>query len=109
MRRGEVRWYRFQAPDKQRPVVILTRESAISFLGEITVAPITTTIRDIPTEVMLRGGEEMPQDCAINLDHLQTVPKGKIGALVATLSREKLQLVEDALMFALGFQRGFGR
>ena len=53
MKRGEVRWYQFSRPDKKRPVVILTRDSALEFLGEVTVAPITTTIRDIPTEVLL--------------------------------------------------------
>ena len=45
MRRGEVRWYRFPKPDKQRPVVILTRDSAIEYLGDVTIAPITSTVR----------------------------------------------------------------
>jgi mRNA interferase MazF len=53
MRRVEVRWYSFQAPDKRRPVLILTQDSAIGFLNALTVAPITTTIRDIPSEVFL--------------------------------------------------------
>lgn len=45
MRRGEVRWYKFRQPDKKRPVVILTRVSALEFLGEVTIAPVTTRIR----------------------------------------------------------------
>jgi mRNA interferase MazF len=53
MRRGEVRWYRFPQPNKRRPVLILTRDSALEFLGDVTVAPITSTIRDIPTEAAL--------------------------------------------------------
>jgi len=53
MRRGEVRWHAFAKPDKRRPVVILTRDSALDFLGEVTIAPITSTIREIPTEVVL--------------------------------------------------------
>lgn len=48
MRRGDVRWYRFASPDKKRPVVVLTRDTALGFLGEVTIAPITSTIRDIP-------------------------------------------------------------
>ena len=64
MKRGEVRWYRFPRPDKNRPVVILTRDSAFEFLGEVTVAPITSTIRDIPTEVLLSKEDGMPRDCA---------------------------------------------
>jgi mRNA interferase MazF len=101
LRRGEVRWYKFQRPDKKRPVVILTRDSALDFLGEVTIAPITSTIRDIPSEVLLTTGDGMARDCAVNLDHVQTVPKGKIGPLVTTLSREKLHRVREALSFAL--------
>jgi len=101
LRRGEVRWYRFQQPDKKRPVVILTRDSALDFLGEVTIAPITSTVRDIPSEVLLTTGDGMARDCAVNLDHVQTVPRGKIGSLVTTLSREKLHRVGEALSFAL--------
>ncbi len=103
MRRGEVRWYRFAQPDKRRPVVILTRESVIDYLGEITVAPVTSTIRDIPSEVLLSPSDGMPRDCAINLDHIQTVSKGRIGALVTTLSMEQMDQLRTALLFALGF------
>jgi mRNA interferase MazF len=53
MRRGDIRWYKFSRPDKNRPVVILTRDSALEFLGEVTIAPITSTIRDISSEVLL--------------------------------------------------------
>ncbi len=54
MNRGEIRWYRFTRPDKKRPVLVLTRDSAMEFLGEVTIAPVTSTIRDIPAEVLLR-------------------------------------------------------
>jgi len=103
MKRGEVRWYKFARPDKNRPVVILTRDSAIEFLEELTVAPITSTIRDIPTEVLLTKEDGMPRDCAVNLDHIQTVSKGKIGPLLTTLSSIKMSELRSALLFALGF------
>ena len=103
MQRGEVRWYRFAQPDKRRPVVILTRDSAIKYLGEITVAPVTSTIRDIPSEVLLSQRDGMPKECAINLDHIQTVSKGKIGSLIVSLSLAKLEELRDALLFAMGF------
>jgi mRNA interferase MazF len=102
MERGEVRWYEFQPPDKRRPVLILTRSSAIHFLNEVTVAPITSTIRGIPSEVVLGSEEGMPLDCAVNLDHLQTVPKAKLGRLITSLSMEKMTNVASALCFALG-------
>src|SRR5881628_3643816 len=102
MHHGEIRWYRCGRPDRRRPVVILTRTAAIQYLGETTVAPITRTIRDIPTEVVLTTADGMPEDCAVNLDHVQTVSKGKIGALIATLGEEKMKSVRQALLFALG-------
>ena len=103
MRRGEVRWYRFAAPDKRRPVVILTRDSILDTLGEVTIAPVTSTIRDIPSEVVLTAHEGMPRDCAANLDHVQTVSRNKIGALITTLSRDRMAEIRAALLFALDF------
>ncbi|MBI4584327.1 MAG: type II toxin-antitoxin system PemK/MazF family toxin [Planctomycetes bacterium] len=105
MKRGEVRWYKFPRPDKKRPVVILTRDSALEFLGEVTVAPISTTIRDIPTEVLLGASEGMQRDGAVNLDHVQTISRGKIGGLIATLPPEKMEEIRTALLFALGFPK----
>jgi mRNA interferase MazF len=101
--RGEVRWYKFDQPDKRRPVVVLTRESALNYLGEITVAPVTRTIRNIPTEVLLTVQDGMPTECAINLDHVQTISKEKIGSLITTLSESQLKNVRQALLFAMGF------
>lgn len=63
----------------------------MEFLGEVTVAPITSTIRDIPSEVLLTKADGMPRECAVNLDHRQTVSKGNIGALITTLSLSKMQ------------------
>ena len=103
MRHGEVRWYRFAQPDKRRPVVVLTGDSIIAYLGEVTVAPVTSTIRDIPSEVLLSPLDGMPGDCAINLDHVQTVSKGRVGALITTLSADKMVQIRQALLFALGF------
>ena len=102
MKRGEVRWYEFQPPDKRRPVLLLTRDSILPVLHEVTVAPITTTIRGIPSELVLGPDDGMPDACAVNFDHLQTVPKRKIGRLITTLSSEKLRGVAPALLFALG-------
>ncbi len=103
MRRGEVRWYRFSAPDKKRPVVILTRDSVLDYLGEVTIAPVTSTIRGIPSEVALTPRDGLPRDCAVNLDHVQTVAKSRIGAFVTTLSAERMREIRTALLFALGF------
>jgi len=101
MKRGEVRWYQFDPPDKRRPVVVLTRDSVIEYLGEITVAPVTSKIRDIPTQVVLSEQDGMPRNCAVNCDHVQTVDKGKIGPAITTLLADKMEQVGEAIAFAL--------
>jgi mRNA interferase MazF len=101
MNRGEVRWYKFNPPDKKRPVVILTRDSIIEYLDEVTIAPITSTIRDIPSEVFLSKSDGMSIDCAVNCDHIQTVSKNKIGSLISRLSSNKLEELKKAVHFAL--------
>ena len=101
MKHGEIRWYKFAQPDKQRPVLILTRDSVLEYLGEVTVAPITSTVRDIPSEVILSKADGMPRDCAVNCDHLQTVLRGKIGALITSLPPGRMADVGRAIRFAL--------
>ncbi len=101
MKRGDIRWYRFKVPDKKKPVVILTRDSILEYLGEVSVAPITSTIRDIPSEVFLSESDGMPTDCVINFDHIQTVSKNKIGSLLTILSPERLKEVQEAILFSL--------
>ena len=103
MNRGDVCWYTFKMPDKRRPVLILTRDSAIAVLHSVTVAPITSTIRTIPTEVVLTEADGLPNTCAANFDNLQTVPKSNIGHRIARLSGSKMQEAAAALSFALGF------
>ena len=102
MRRGEVRWYKFSPPDKKRPVLLLTRDAILEYLGDVTVAPITSTIRDIPSEVRLDKEDGMPQDCAVNCDHIQTVSKSRLGALVTTLSAAKMREVSERHRLRVG-------
>ncbi|MFH1985659.1 MAG: type II toxin-antitoxin system PemK/MazF family toxin [Pseudomonadota bacterium] len=101
MKRGEIRWYKFIQPDKMRPVLILTRDSILEYLGEVTIAPITSTVREIPSEVFLSKDDGMPRDCAVNCDHLQTVSKGKIGGLITALPPAKMADVGRAIHFVL--------
>ena len=102
MRRGEVYWYVFKSLDKRRPVLILTRSSVIPYLNTVTIAPITSRIREIPSEVLLTIEDGMPSVCAANFDHIQTVDKSKIGEFITRLSFERLDEVREAVYFALG-------
>jgi mRNA interferase MazF len=99
--RGEVCWYTFQPPDKRRPVLILTRDSAIGVLNSVTIAPITSTIRSIPTEIVLTEADGMPNTCAVNFDNLQTVPKSNIGERITRLTRRRMKEAAAATSFAL--------
>jgi mRNA interferase MazF len=100
--RGEVRLYQFPRPDKQRPVVVLTRESAIAYLSAVTVAPVTSTLRGVPSEVRLSEADGMKGACAVNLHNLVTVSKAHLGRRVATLSPDRMKELCAALGFALG-------
>lgn len=105
MKRGEVRWADLNPPDKRRPVVILTRDSAIGYLSAVTVAPITTTIRQVPTVVRLGPEDGLPTECAANLHNVQTVAKTKVDGLITILGESKMTQVEEALLFSLGMER----
>ena len=98
---GDVRLYRFAPPDKQRPVLVLTRSPALRFLTSVMVAPITSTIRGAPTEVVLGTEDGMKRACAVNLDHVMTVSRARLGTYVTTLSAARLHEVCAALKFAV--------
>jgi mRNA interferase MazF len=103
VRRGEIYWYAFRAPDKRRPVLVLTRNSALAYLTGVTVAPLTTTIREIPTEVVLTPEEDGVYTlCAVNLDNIQTVARGQLKERMTALSAPRMREVDTALLFALG-------
>jgi mRNA interferase MazF len=100
--RGEVRLCPFPYPDKLRPVVVLTRESSIGLLSTVTVAPITSTMRGVASEIALTEADGMKGPCAVNLHNLITVPKKLLGRRVAMLSSERMREICTAVGFALG-------
>lgn len=100
--RGDVWMYEFRGPDKLRPVVILSRGEAIAVLHTVMVAPVTSTIRGIPSEVLVGVDEGLKHPSAINLDHLQTVEKSRLRRHLGRLRPEPLRKVCQALAVALG-------
>jgi len=77
--RGDVRLYQFAPPDKRRPVVVLTRDSAIAYLSAVTVAPITSTIRGVPSQLVLDEEDGMKAPCAVNLHNAVTISQDRLG------------------------------
>jgi mRNA interferase MazF len=72
-------------------------------VGRLLVAPITSTIRSIPTEVVLTEADGLPSTCAVNFDKLQTVPKRNVGGRIARLTTQKMKEAGSAILLALGF------
>ena len=100
--RGDIRLYQFAPPDKKRPAVVLTRNSAIAYLSTITVAPITSTIRGVPSEVVLSEEDGMKTPCAVNLHNAVTVSQHRLGKRVAQLNSLRMNEICAALRFSLG-------
>ena len=102
LNRGAVHLCQFEKPDKQRPVLILTRDAAVGHLSTVTVAPITSTIRDVPSEVALNVEDGMKGPCAVNLHNAVTISQHRLGKRVAILSNTRMREVCAALRFSLG-------
>ena len=100
--RGDVRFYQFAPPDKKRPVVVLTRDSAVAYLSTVTVAPITSAIRGVPSEVVLNEEDGMRAPCAVNLHNAVTVSQQRLGKRVAQLGSLRMSEICAALRFSLG-------
>jgi len=87
VRRGEIRWYTFAAPDKRRPVLLLTRTGVIDTLNEIIVAPATRTIRGLATEELPSNADGMPETCALNFDHVTLAQRSRLGPVITDACR----------------------
>ena len=102
LNRGEIWLYDFKRPDKRRPVLVLTRQEVIELLHTVMVAPITSTMRGAPSEVSVGLDEGLKRDCAVNLDHVQTVEQSRLKKFVGTVGRDKMTQVCKALAIATG-------
>lgn len=100
--RGEVWLYAFSSPDKRRPVVILSRPEVVDLLHTVLVAPITSAIRGVPSEVIVGVEDGLKRESAVNLDHVQTVEKARLRTFIGTLRPERMHAVCRALAVATG-------
>ena len=104
MRRGEVWWAELPPPAGRRPVLLLSRDAAYGVRTSVTVAIITRTIRNIPTEVSLGQEDGMPVECVVNLDDILTIAKSRLTERITALSPEKMIEVSKAIVFALDLE-----
>ena len=100
--RGEIWMYTFRAPDKRRPVLVLSRQEVIALLHTVMVAPITSTIRRSPGEVVVGMAEGLKGHSAVSLDHVQTIERARLGSYVGSARPETMRAVCRALAIATG-------
>ena len=101
MRKGEVWWANLPSPIGKRPVVLLSRDEAYYVRNAITIAEVTSTIRNIPVEVNLGTGDGLPKKCVVNLDTIITIRKELLTEKITDLTSEKIDEVDKAIKFAL--------
>lgn len=100
--RGEIWTYRFKAPDKRRPVLVISRQEVIGLLHTVMVAPITSTIHGAPSEVVIGSSEGLKRPSAINLDHVQTVERARLVSYIGSVPPGTMKAVCRALAVATG-------
>jgi len=104
VKRGDIWWAELASPAGRRPVVLLSRNEGYTVRGLVIVAPLTTRIRGIPSEVPLGDEDGVPRACVINVDIITTIAKASLRERMTTLSAEKLKGIEKALHFSLGLE-----
>ena len=100
--RGDIRWFRFDAPDKRRPVLVLGRDDVLPSLSQIPIVPLSTQMRDLRWEVQLRASDGLPSDCVLKPEWIKTVDRGAIGPRIATFPPARWHDLSAALLDVLG-------
>lgn len=100
MNRGDV--WDADVPGGRRPVVVLTRDEAIPLLRRVTVAPITSTIRGLPSEVSVGQEEGLDHDSAVSCDNIVTLPQERLDRRRGALGTAALRELDAAIVVALG-------
>jgi mRNA interferase MazF len=99
-RRGEVWWAEIEDLGR-RPFLVMTRSAAIPVLNNLLAAPVTRTVRNIPTEVSLGPDDGMPAECAASFDNLRVVPKAYLVDRICALGPTRLVEACTALRTAV--------
>jgi mRNA interferase MazF len=100
--RGDIRWFRFDAPDKRRPVLVLGRDDVLPSLSQIPIVPLSTQIRGLRWEVQLLASDGLPSDCVLKPEWIKTVDRNAIGPRIATFPPARWHELSAALLDVLG-------
>ena len=103
MKQFEIWWANLPQPAGRRPVLLLSRNDAYSYLNKFVVAEIATTIRHIPVEVLLGKSEHLPKACVVNCDNLRTVAKQWLSERISRIPPSRIAEVKRAVGYAFGW------
>jgi len=102
IRKGDIRWFAFQWPDKRRPVLILGRDDLLPSLSLVPVIPLSTQVRGLAWEVVLSLEDGVPSVCVLKPEWIRAVERAKLGGHICSLPEERMQEVRRALLDVLG-------
>lgn len=102
--RGDIRWFRFAAPDKRRPVLVLGRDDILPSLAQVPVIPLSTQSRALSWEVPFSEAEGLPSACVLKPEWIRIVERRHLGPLIASLPETRWSEVRAALLDVLGFE-----
>ena len=103
--RGDIRWFRFESPNKRRPVLVLGHQDVLNSLTQIPVIPLSTQIRDLPWEVRLGEADGLPTESVLKPEWIKSVDRTSLGPQIATLPANRWTEVATALLYVLGLER----
>jgi mRNA interferase MazF len=103
---GDIRWFRFEAPDKRRPVLVLGRTDLLSVLTQVPVIPLSTQIRGLRWEVRLSITDGLPSECVLKPEWIKSVDRASLGPWIATFPYTRWNELTAALLDVLGLSSG---
>jgi len=102
--RGDIRWFRFEHPDKRRPVLVLGRQAMLPSLSLIPVLPLSTQTRGLAWEVPLTPADGVPSACVLKPEWIRAVERERLGPLIGSLPEQRWGEIPRALLHVLGFE-----
>ena len=101
MKQYEIRWADLPRPIGRRPVLLLSRTAAYSYLNKVIVGEVTSTIRGIPEEIAVGRPEGLTRPSVVNLDNLHVIAKSRLGSRLGALAPDRVREIKRALGYAL--------
>jgi mRNA interferase MazF len=102
IQRGDVRWFRFSAPDKRRPVLVLGRPDVLPSLAQVPIIPLSTQSRGLPWEFAFGPADGLPSACVLKPEWIRIVDRVHLGPLIAHLSDARWPEIRNAVLDVLG-------